>query len=528
MADETMEERQRRRAREAAASMQAAPANPLLTEGRSRIRDLPVNQVRLMLAGDIQRSRLRQHLDFDLAEGQLGLGKQFAALAGGQFLYSEAERLWLHYDAARGIWLPGEADARERVKALAGAVMDAAREQMVRAAQSGVQAEQQAARVRFALATSLQKERTIGATLDVARTAPGLRISGPGDFDQDPDLLCVENGVVDLRSGTLLPHSPDRRMRKRVRARFDPDATCPRWLSHIEAVTCGDDRLAAYLKRALGYSVTGHVTDEVMFFLFGHGANGKSVTINVVEGLLGDYCVRAGGEFLMMANGSSSREGATPVLATFPGARIVLVNEVESGAQLSPQQVKVLVSTERITARRLYRDPITFSPTHKLWVRGNHKPVVRDTDHGLWRRLHLVPFLRQFSKEEADPDLARKLLAEESSGILAWICRGAQEWYAAGKLHSTEAVNAATQEYRSDSDFVAQWIAERCTRGPDKQVVATQAYASHRDWSEQAGVRPLSQPVLTRRLAEIGISVIRKRTDGGAPVRYYVGLAVGF
>lgn len=482
----------------------------------------PPDQLRAMLA--IIASKIKQKMEFDGARGEIGLAAQFAVFAFGQHIRSipgEKRCLWVKYDPQAGIYRDATIEARELAKEVIAWAIDLARRGVRRATRSGTPEEIRAAMKVFSAAQAMQRAKVISSILDAAKTDPMLR-TDLRLFDRNPDEIVVENGIVDLRTGELRPHSPENLVRKSAGTSYDPEAQCPRWERFLLQIMCGDRDLVRYLQRAFGYTLTGHVLEEVMFFMYGGGANGKSVLANVVQQLMGDYYVRVGGEFLMMSP-QSNREAATPTMARLPGARIVLVNEVESGATLSGQQVKTLVSTEAISARANYSDPFEFEPTHKVWVRGNHKPIARDTDYGFWRRMHLIPFLMTIAKEDANLRLFDEL-CEELPGIMRWAVDGARAWYAEGRLLTAKAVADATAEYQSDSDVIERWITDCSGRAPGQHVNAADAYESYKQWAEAENLKPMSRPSLTSRLADKGIGCERRKVDG-ALVRFYVGLA---
>lgn len=473
--------------------------------------------------------QIKKQIEFDDARGELGLGQQFARLAAGQHFHSipgERRCLWVQYDPQAGIYRDAMNQARELAKLVIATTIDRARRNVRAASRRGIDDQIKAATKMLSAAQALQKAKVIAAILDVAKTDPLLR-TDLRLFDRDPDVIVVQNGILDLRAGTLRPHAPENLVRKSAGTFYDAQAQCPRWERFLLQVMCDDSELVRYLQRAVGYTLTGHVREEVLFFMYGGGSNGKSVFANIMQRLMSNYYVRVSGNFLMMAP-QANREAATPTMASIAGARIVMVNEVESGATLSGQQVKTLVSTEAISARPNYLDPFEFDPTHKVWVRGNHKPIVRDTDHGFWRRMHLIPFLMTIAKEDADLRLFDELV-EELPGILRWAVDGARAWYADGRLMPAKAVAAATAEYQSDSDMVERWITDCCPRKEGAVVDAAVAYDSYRKWAEEENLKPMSRPALTRRLEDKGIACEKKRiVVGGAQVRAYVGLELRF
>lgn len=462
-----------------------------------------------------------QQMNFDEARGELGLADQFATFAFGRhFRYVADAATWVRYDELRGTYVDAEADAAELAKFVVQSAVDRARRALRLATRTGTPEEVRAATNAIAQARKLQRAATIQAILKAASTAPLLRVD-LRMFDSNRDELVVRNGVIDLRTGQLRPHSPNNYARKSAGAAYDPDAQCPKWEAFLLEVMRGDLDAVRYFQRAFGYTLTGHVREEVMFFGYGGGANGKSVAANVQQQVMGDYYVRVSGDFLM-TQPQSSREAATPGLVSIAGARLVSVNEVESTAKFSGQQVKMLVSTESISARPLYGKPFDFFPTHKLWVRGNHKPIVQETDNGFWRRMHLIPFLRTFSKEEQNPYLQEQLM-EELPGILRWAVDGARAWYAEGRLTPAAAVAAATAEYKTDSDLIDGWLTESWRRAPDATADAAKVYDDYCKWAEEENIKPMSRPALTRRLADKGIKAERRKVNG-VLTKLYVGI----
>lgn len=356
----------------------------------------------------------------------------------------------------------------------------------------------------------------IEAALKLARSDPRVRIA-PQDFDRDPELLNAANGVVHLPSGDLRPHEPSQLFTRQCAAGYQPGAPCTRWMQFLRDVSKQDDEWTDYLWRACGYPLSGSVKQEVMFFLLGHGANGKSVFANVMRRVLHSYATSVPASFLS----TSKRDGeaATPSLASLPGARLALANEVEAGSRLSAQTVKVACSTEAIAARHNYGNPFTFVPTHKLWVRGNHKPIVTDNDDGIWRRIVLIPFERNFMPEERDHMLEEKLMAE-ADGILTWMVRGYAEYMRRG-LQPVGRVAAASAKYRKESDLIGQWLDERTVSAPDCDTVQTIAYANYREWCVQQGLHAVAKKTFTLALEERGWQ--GRQRGGQDRLRVYVG-----
>ena len=279
------------------------------------------------------------------------------------------------------------------------------------------------------------------------------------EFDTDPLLLNCANGVLNLATGELMPHAPARRLSKITTIAYDPMAACPLWLEFLDRVMGSDDDMIDYLQRAMGYTLTGHTGEQCLFFTHGNGANGKSVFLEILLQMAGEYGTNARADSFMV----KQQSGIPNDIARLVGMRFVGVNETETGQRMAESLVKDLTGGDTISARFLHREFFTFRPEFKLWIRGNHKPSIRGTDDGIWRRIHLIPFEVQIPEAERDPNLPEKLHAE-LPGILRWAVEGAIAWQRDG-LRVPEKVKAATSEYRTEMDRLADFIDEKCTTG---------------------------------------------------------------
>jgi P4 family phage/plasmid primase-like protien len=355
-------------------------------------------------------------------------------------------------------------------------------------------------------ARQCESRSRIEAMIALARAEPGVPVLHE-EMDTDPWLLNVENGVLDLRTGKLLPHDPRRLITKLVPTKYDPKAACPTWLSVLERSMAGNQNLMAFLQRAFGYALTGKVSEQVFFIFWGAGANGKGTIINTFLELLGDYALKATQELLMVTKGRSHPTELTKLF----GARFVASSETEENQRLAEALVKELTGGDPITARRMKEDFWTFWPTHKIFLATNHQPVIRGTDHAIWRRPKLVPFNLVIPEHERDHDLPEKLKAEWP-GILAWAVRGCLEWQKNG-LGIPEEVEQATQEYRADMDMFGQFLLDCCIQRRDVSITSKDLYSAYLEWCNEQGIRqPWTQKVMGRSLVERGFD--RKREPG--------------
>jgi putative DNA primase/helicase len=279
----------------------------------------------------------------------------------------------------------------------------------------------------------------------------------PDDLDRDPWLFNVANGTLNLKTGELQPHEREHLITKLPPVEYDREAECLTWWKFLERIFAGNLEVMTFIQKAVGYALTGSTKEQCLFFLHGLGANGKSTFLEVIHTLMGDYASRTGSEtFLMKKSGGIPND-----VAALRGARLVGAVEVESGRRLAEVLVKEMTGGDRITARFLHSEFFTFKPEFKIFLAANHKPVIRGTDHAIWRRIHLIPFNVQIPKKEQDRELPEKLKAE-LPGILNWALEGCLMWQEHG-LEPPQEVQTATEEYREEMDPLGDFLAECCT-----------------------------------------------------------------
>jgi putative DNA primase/helicase len=264
-------------------------------------------------------------------------------------------------------------------------------------------------------------------------------------------------------------------------AAVSPGGDCPRWLQFLAEITNGDADLQAYLRRVAGYCMTGLTTEHVMFFCYGTGANGKSVFINTLAGIWGDYAVVAPMETFVV----SRSEHHPTELAMLRGARLVVAHETEGGRRWAESKIKALTGGDKISARFMRQDFFEFTPQFKLMISGNHKPGLRGVDEAIRRRLHLIPFDVTIPPEKRDPKLFEKL-RKEWGGILQWAVDGCLEWQRMG-LSPPRAVIDATDAYLASEDAIANWLDERCEQDATFSMTRTRLFSDWKEWAEGRG-----------------------------------------
>ncbi len=405
-------------------------------------------------------------------------------------------------------------DAQEQIRALG--------KQTVRniLRQAGQCEDDERRKLLTAHATKSESRAALAAMISLAQS----ELAGsPDQFDQHRDLLNCANGVVDLRSGELRPHRREDYFTKLTPIEY---ATAGpkrhRWDQFLREIFRGDEELVGYVKRFVGYSLTGHTREHAFFVLYGGGRNGKGRFIRQLMALLGDAArTTAFGTFTVDREQGSKN---TPALAKLCGMRLVVAGEPDEGTRLSESVIKSLTGEDEIEACAKYESPFTFTPQFKIVLHTNHRPEIRGTDLAIWKRPRMIPCLATFDGQDGNPapdlELDAKLDAERS-GILAWAVEGAVEWYRVG-LGTCAAVEAATADYRAASDALAPFleecvqVAEAATFTPNHAI-----YGVYTRWCTRNGVEPWRADTLSKRLVARGY-----RPDKHGGVRGFRGVGL--
>lgn len=341
---------------------------------------------------------------------------------------------------------------------------------------------------------SLESHRRQETVLKAASVVPEMTVSS-SQLDQDPMLLNCRNGTLNLKDGSLYEHTPAGFITRLVNIDYSSNAECPEFLRFLDRIMGGNSALIDYIQRYVGYCLTGNISEQILVFFYGTGANGKTTLANVIEMLLGDFASTAGSTLLMHRDNNSSSND----LAALRGSRLVKVSEFDDGERLAEATVKTLTGGDRISCRFLYGEFFEYTPQYKILLLGNYKPKVRGRDHGIWRRIHLLPFNITIPEKERDPKLMDKLTAE-LPGILNWAVQGCLQWQKKGLCPPRE-VSEEVEAYRHSEDIFQQWIDECCKVGGGYRSAANdllQSFIGYSNW------RNISAQKFGRLLAECG------------------------
>jgi putative DNA primase/helicase len=438
--------------------------------------------------------------------GDVLAGRAYAKLNRELLLWVAQAGQWLRWDGSRWVWcacgqeMATAKQVADRLLALAAKLYSEDPERHKR-------------RMHFAM--GLQNIRRLEAMIELAKSEPGMAVGHMSELDADAWQLGCRNGVINLRTGTLLQAAPEMRITRQIATEYRAEVTCPHWMEFLDSIFDHDTATVEFIQRALGYTLTGVTTEEVLFICFGSGANGKSVFANVLSTVFADYSQMAPQALLTVRREGDS--GPRNDVARLCGSRLVQINELNQGDRLDEQIVKMLAGREMLSARFLHKEYFDFWPTAKPWLRTNHRPIITGEDDGIWRRIMLIPFRRKFAEHERDPWLESKLL-EERDGILAWMVAGCLDWQRHG-LKPSALVKRESATYRKESDLLGEFLDERTRPDSNEKVEQGRLFEQWRRWCEDNGTRHGSKAGFSRKLSERGY--VEGKSNG---TRFYAGL----
>ena len=391
--------------------------------------------------------------------------------AGNAELFAHQHSQTVRFDHNKSTWLIWKnhwwvPDTQRQVLLLA--------KDVARARQNALDEHSGKSACKFALAS--ESKARLDAMISMAKAETPISDSGDG-WDADPYLMGTPNGVLVLNTGNLRSGSPEDKITKSTNVEFEPNALCPRWELFLNEIFDGNTELIDFIRRAVGYSLTGSTAEQVMFMCYGKGANGKSVFFSTLKEVLGAYAFKAPSLLFDADKCSTIPNDVAPL----DGKRLVILTEMGESSRLHESRIKELVHGDEITARFLNKEFFTFTPVAKYWIAVNHKPKVRDESDGFWRSIQMIPFTMQFSGDQADKDLTKKLYGE-AAGIFAWAVRGCLEYLKDG-LKPPKLVAEATAEYRDESDVLTDFLHDACVKAPDQFIPAHLLYMAYAAWA---------------------------------------------
>lgn len=435
----------------------------------------------------------------------LGNSERFLRHHGADVRYCWPWKAWLEWTGTR--WERDHGDGvRERAK-------DVARRLYQEAGLSEDPAERKAL---AAWAIKTENEKIQRAMLTLAQSAVPIL---PEQLDTDPYLFNVANGTFGLRTGELRGHRRGDFITKLCPTVYDPRAGCPHFREFLLRIFAGDGAFLDWFQKLLGSVLVGKLLEQILVIFWGAGANGKTSLVRALLHVLGDdYAQQSPMSTFLLRH-----DGIPNDVARLAGARVVVASESGNGRRLDEALVKQLTGGDKITARFLHSEFFSFEPTFTLILTTNHKPEIRGTDHAVWRRVRLIPFKVTIPDVEQEKDFTERVLFPEASGILAWLVEGCRRWQRDGLGDVPPAVTTATEEYRRESDVLADFLDERCAITNDAMTTASslfEAYLQHCDATKEK--HPISKVEFGRRLGDKGF--VRDKLTGGIRAWRGVGL----
>jgi putative DNA primase/helicase len=349
-------------------------------------------------------------------------------------------------------------------------------------------------------ANKSESDRSLRAMMNLTKSEPGIPVL-PSQLDTAPMLLNCMNGILDLRTAQLFPHNRKDLITKLVPIAYDSEAKCQAWDAFLDRIMKGNADLIAFIRRAVGYSLTGDTSEQCFFILHGSGANGKSTFIEAVRGVLAEYASTAEFSTFLIHKSEMVRND----LAKLVGTRFVSSVESKRGRRLDESLIKSVTGQDMITARFLFKEYFDYSPSFKLWLATNHKPKIDGADTAIWRRIRLIPFEVTIPPKEQDKTLPERL-KEEWPGILAWAVKGALDWQEVG-LHPPYKVQKATRDYQNEMDVLSGFLSEHCVIDQIVEVPATELYEAYESWCKEEDESAMPKNEFGKALNERGFKV---------------------
>lgn len=411
----------------------------------------------------------------------LGNADYFIDLFGNSIRFDQSRRRWLIWREHR--WEPDELKRAEQ------AAQSAARHRLIEAirmprgngrdSQGNMDPATKTRDDAMKWATLSEGRFRIESVLVLAQKTSRISVQTSRGWDADQWSLGVPNGVVDLKTGKLRAGSRDDHITKHAGVKYDPSAKCPRWELFLKEILSNDEELVTFVRRALGYTITGDLREDCWFGCYGTGSNGKSTLFEMLHTVFGDYGYVAPFSLVQRGRGEARRDFD---IAYLQNMRFVMASETSEGGVWDEERLKRLSGGDPLHAEIKHGAEFEFLPSHKLWFMFNHQPRVRDHSVGFWRRVRLIPFSKNYDGvdiAEKDNLLAEKLTLE-LPGILTWIVKAVREWLDHG-LPVPLAVRAASTRYETDEDPLSEFIAcHMRTSGPGFPLAS--AYSLYKDW----------------------------------------------
>lgn len=433
------------------------------------------------------------------SQDDTGNADRFVDIYGTLVRYSYIDKIWYYYDGK--VWLP---DNTGEVRKMVDTTVEIMGKEPIIVPESADDKEREA--IIKAKEKHVKRSRSNAGKNSMMDEIKHRLSILPAEFDRDKALFNTQSGYLSLNNGILHEHEMDKMFTRISGVEYTDSVDYPMWEEFINQIFNHDKELIEYIQKCVGYSLTGSTREQCMFILHGNGSNGKSIFLEIISELMGNYAMTMQAQTIMV---KQSQSAANSDIARLKGARLVTSSEPNEGVRLDEGLVKQLTGGDKVTARHLYGKEFEFEPEFKLWLATNHKPIIRGTDDGIWRRLNLIPFTVQIPDEKKDKNLKFKLQTE-LQGILKWAIDGCLMWQKDG-LKKPQSVINASLEYRNEMDQVGTFVETCCQTGPGLKVSGGELYKVYREWASENGEYPFTNTKFGREVAK---KYQKKKSDG--------------
>jgi P4 family phage/plasmid primase-like protien len=364
-----------------------------------------------------------------------------------------------------------------------------------------------------------ESDRRIKAALEFAIAQPGISVEA-SEVDNKPWLLNVKNGTINLRTGILRTARPIDLLTQQIDVNYNADATSEEWNKFLSTIFNANDDLIDYVQRGIGYTLNGKQLDRVFFFLYGQGINGKTQLMIALRRVLGPYAFEAKPELFMEKKfaGSGPDEGQ----ASLKGIRLLTATEIKRNQSLDTSLVKRMTGGEPIWHERKYQSGFSFTPTHTLWLSGNHEPRIKDTTDSIWDRLNKLPFECRISADNEIKGYGEKLATKYGEAILNWCIHGAAKWLERGLTSPPECVVIANKEYRASQDLLHDFLLN-VSKDPSVNITTKDMYNAYTEFCKIDDVDPLGKKSFNNAMRERGFRDKR----GNKNKTMWIGVVLG-
>lgn len=440
-----------------------------------------------------------------------GNAERFKTAFGDEFLYNTTAQEWYTYDEK--VWQP---DSLLKAETCATAITEIMKHEPLNTSPNIDEKELE--KLMEAKDKFISKTRNHVNKMNMLKSARSLLPATEESFNNGGNVINLQNGYYDLDNDEFKGHNPEMMFTLISNATYEPEAECPLWEQFIYDSFLGNADLIEYVQRAIGYSISNSTAERLIFFLFGQETGtGKSVLTNVLDELLGTYSQNIKPEALMVDRNKTG-ESADPSFAKLKGARLVTTSESNESGKIDEGLIKRLTGGDKITARFLHKNEITYTPEFKIWMATNYKPIVQNNDSAIWQRLVVIPMDNVVPASKADVNLTNKLKAE-INGILNWAIEGYRMYKKHGLRKSEpDAIKSQRNSYHNEMDIVGRFIDECCMLDSQASVKSSDIWDVYKIWcegnNEHAGTIRKFSIELEKRFEK------EKKSDG----RYFLGI----